>query len=57
MDAQEADLFPFMERALAVNGHSNGAVRMEGGRGMKREEAWERPVASRESATGVIDAP
>src|SRR6185295_15852967 len=33
MEAQETELFPFMERALGANGHGNGAVRMEGGGG------------------------
>jgi len=45
MDAQEVDLFPFMERVLAVDGHRNGATRIEGGDGMERE-AQERLVTS-----------
>jgi len=48
MDAQEVDLFPFLERVLAVNGHSNGAIRMEESNGMERKGVWERPVRSRE---------
>ncbi len=44
MDAQEADLFPFLERVLADDHHSNGATRTEGSDGMEREAAWEGPV-------------
>jgi len=37
MDVQEAGLFPFLERALAVDHHSNGAVRVEGDNGVEGE--------------------
>ncbi len=46
MDAQEVDLFPFMERVLAADGHRNGATRMEGSNGMEPEGASKRLVTS-----------
>lgn len=56
MDVQEADLYPFLGRVFAVNSHSNGAVRMEGGNGMERA-AQVRPVARQEPAVSMANAP
>ena len=53
MDAQEVDLFPFMERVLAVDHQSNGATQIKGSNGMEQKGAWERPVTSREGMAGL----
>ncbi len=53
MDAQEADLFPFLERVLAIDHHANGATRVEGTNGMEHEEAWERSVGGGENENGT----
>lgn len=57
MAAQEVDLFPFLERVLAVDRHSNEATRMEGSYDVEPEGAWKPSVACRASAVSVVNAP